>query len=32
MQGLKVQKYEALSQKLCNCASQATYWHGDGLR
>jgi hypothetical protein len=24
--------YEGLGQKLWNCASQATYWHSDGLR
>jgi hypothetical protein len=25
-------QYEDLDQKLWNCASQATYWHSDGLR
>jgi hypothetical protein len=24
--------YEGWDQKLWNCASQATYWHSDGLR
>ena len=24
--------YEGLDPKLWNCASQATYWHSDGLR